>query len=223
MGAVGDARTAQCDRISSPCPVLPPLPAPLPPQTFLEQLKHIYSGSTPPDELKIPPTVGLNLGKLDVNRVRFIFWDLGGQQSLRVLWDKYFAEAHAIVYILDATDTSRLEESAHEIAKVLQDKDLSDAPLVVLANKQDLKHALEVDTLAKLLHLPDTAIAPLAPSAAASSSIASSSASSSTYADHVVRILPISALNGQGIAKAMDFLLEVLPKSRRTQRLNEKL
>lgn len=29
-------------------------------QTFLEQVKHLYAHTAPPDELKIPPTVGLN-------------------------------------------------------------------------------------------------------------------------------------------------------------------
>jgi ADP-ribosylation factor related protein 1 len=189
-------------------------------------VKHTYSGSSPPEDLKIPPTVGLNLGKLDVNRVRFIFWDLGGQQSLRVLWDKYFSEAHAVIYVLDSTDTTRMDESTHEINKILSDKDLIDAPLLVLANKQDLKHALQTDTIAKLLQLPGSATTP---HAKASSSLPSSTSSSSSSAssvalstDHPVRVLPISALNGEGITKAMDYLMEVLPKSRRTQQLKEK-
>ena len=34
--------------------------------------------------------VGLNLGKIDTNGVRLNFWDLGGQEELQALWDKYY-------------------------------------------------------------------------------------------------------------------------------------
>ena len=47
--------------------------------TLLEQMKGHF-GKTPgiPVE-KIPPTVGLNVGKMFVDGCRVIFWDLGGQ------------------------------------------------------------------------------------------------------------------------------------------------
>lgn len=37
---------------------------------------------------KITTTVGLNIGKIDIAGVQFNFWDLGGQEELRSLWDK---------------------------------------------------------------------------------------------------------------------------------------
>lgn len=39
---------------------------------------------------KITTTVGLNIGKIDINGVRLNFWDLGGQTELQSLWDKVF-------------------------------------------------------------------------------------------------------------------------------------
>ncbi len=123
--------------------------------TFLEQLKHVYAGLAPPEELKIPPTVGLNIGKLDVgSRVRFLFWDLGGQASLRVLWDKYYSESHAVVWIVDSADRNRLGEAAREIERIARDKDLKEAPIIVLANKQDRADALTMDDIALALGLP---------------------------------------------------------------------
>lgn len=37
---------------------------------------------------RITTTVGLNIGKIDVDGVSLSFWDLGGQQELQSLWDK---------------------------------------------------------------------------------------------------------------------------------------
>lgn len=31
-----------------------------------------------------------------------IFWDLGGQAGLRSIWDKYYAESHALVFVVDS-------------------------------------------------------------------------------------------------------------------------
>ena len=40
-----------------------------------------------------------------------MFWDLGGQEDLQSLWDKYYAESHGIIYIIDSADKERLNES----------------------------------------------------------------------------------------------------------------
>lgn len=79
---------------------------------------------------KITTTVGLNsecqmslyiiaidishdfvVGKIDVKGARLMFWDLGGQEELQSLWDKYYAESHGIIYIIDSVDTTRIPDS----------------------------------------------------------------------------------------------------------------
>lgn len=52
----------------------------------LERLKSTFTSSTGVDPVKILPTVGLNVGRLDAFSHSFIFWDLGGQPSLRSIW-----------------------------------------------------------------------------------------------------------------------------------------
>lgn len=58
-------------------------------QTYLEATKtkftKKYKAMNPN---RITTTVGLNIGKIDVDGVRLNFWDLGGQQELQSLWDK---------------------------------------------------------------------------------------------------------------------------------------
>ena len=129
--------------------------------TLLEQMKGLFRSQRPgipPD--KIPPTIGLNIGKLDIGDCHVVIWDLGGQASekrarargardsrvarrararraalafrlsprdaprarrrpddetharrsglaraqvrMRALWEKYFNEAHGVIFVVDA-------------------------------------------------------------------------------------------------------------------------
>ena len=69
--------------------------------TFLEQTKIKFNPKYVRDERqlrRITTTVGLNIGKIDVGNIRMLFWDLGGQDELRTLWDKYYSESHGVIY-----------------------------------------------------------------------------------------------------------------------------
>ena len=80
-------------------------------QTLLEQMKGIFKKQPgiPPE--RIPPTIGLNIGKMDVDRSRVIFWDLGGQVRMRSIWENYYAEAHGMIFVIDSADVGRFEEA----------------------------------------------------------------------------------------------------------------
>ena len=109
--------------------------------TLLEQMKGVFrkveAGKGIPLE-KIPPTVGLNIGRMDVGSSRAIFWDLGGQSSLRSIWDKYYSEAHGLMYVVDSADAARFEEAKAALDALLCHPHLSGIPLLFFANKQDL-------------------------------------------------------------------------------------
>ena len=75
--------------------------------TLLERLKTIYTDFPGLDADKILPTVGLNVGKLEAMGSSLMLWDLGGQTGLRSIWDKYYADSHAIIYVVDASAPER--------------------------------------------------------------------------------------------------------------------
>lgn len=68
---------------------------------------------------KITTTVGLNIGEINTAGVKLNFWDLGGQEELQSLWDKYYAESHAVIYIVDSSDRDRIPESKETFGKIL--------------------------------------------------------------------------------------------------------
>lgn len=81
-------------------------------QTFLEATKTRFTKNYKGMHAsKITTTVGLNIGQIDVDGIRLNFWDLGGQQELQSLWDKYYSECHGIIYVIDSNDRDRMDES----------------------------------------------------------------------------------------------------------------
>lgn len=116
--------------------------------TLLEQMKGIFKKmpGIPPE--RIPPTIGLNLGKMDVERSRVIFWDLGGQVRMRSIWEKYYAEAHGMIFVIDSADVGRFEEARLAFDTVRHHEELRGIPVMLLANKQDLPGALAAEDIA---------------------------------------------------------------------------
>ncbi|XP_045784435.1 ADP-ribosylation factor-related protein 1 [Maniola jurtina] len=116
--------------------------------TYLEAAKTKYNKKYKAmNPSRITTTVGLNIGKIDVDGVRLNFWDLGGQQELQSLWDKYYAECHGVIYIVDSSDRERVSESKETFDRMIASEHLSGVPLLVLANKQDIPDCMGVHTV----------------------------------------------------------------------------
>ena len=107
--------------------------------TFLEQAKA-REGLRSMQLEKIPPTIGLNLTKMEKRNGEFIFWDVGGQNVLRKIWDKYYSDCNCLIFVIDGCDKIRFEEVQETLNK-LYDKenpnDLVNLPLLILVNKKD--------------------------------------------------------------------------------------
>jgi hypothetical protein len=61
----------------------------------------------------------LQVGKIQVGNSKLVLWDLGGQQGLRSIWDKYYEESHAIIFVVDSADASRFEEAKRTFGKLI--------------------------------------------------------------------------------------------------------
>lgn len=99
------------------------------------------------------PTVGSNVERLQHGGVTLEVWDLGGQQGLRAAWATYYRGADAVVLVVDSADRARVSSVKQELATLLANADLSGAPLLVFANKQDARGACSAAELTELLGL----------------------------------------------------------------------
>lgn len=100
--------------------------------TLLEQAKRIEGLKSVKSLEKIPPTIGLNIAKIMKPHGEFLFWDLGGQKSIRKIWSKYFTECQGVVFIVDGADESRFQETREVIDEMYTRKGLDDAGLPVI-------------------------------------------------------------------------------------------
>lgn len=87
---------------------------------------------------------------------------------MRTLWDSYYSEAHAVVFVVDSSDRERLEECKATLGNVTPDiemrssnglteniitnEDIEGTPILMLANKQDREDRLEVEDIKEIFN-----------------------------------------------------------------------
>ena len=99
------------------------------------------------------PTIGFNVEMVKYKSLEMTIWDVGGQDKIRPLWRHYYDGTDAVIWLVDSNDESRLQEAQAELHQVMAEDQLRNAVLLVLANKQDLPHALRPNKVSEALHL----------------------------------------------------------------------
>ena len=103
----------------------------------------------------IEPTLGFTIQTLPHNATGTTLhvWDVGGQRSLRAYWRNYFEATDGLVWVVDSTDTRRLDDCRQALAELLHEERLAAATLLILCNKQDQPNALTPQQIAQRLDL----------------------------------------------------------------------
>lgn len=94
-----------------------------------------------------PPTIYTHVEKLTIDNMNFEAYDLGGLDFCKKTWKTHFQATHGVVYLVDAADTLRFEESKKELDKLLVAPELAKVPFVILGNKMDKKEAVQEEDL----------------------------------------------------------------------------
>lgn len=79
--------------------------------TLLSQIKALYQpradGAPAPNPGKTVPTVGQNVATIALPDMNLKIWDVGGQISMRGLWQSYYTSCHAIIFVVDSADVGQ--------------------------------------------------------------------------------------------------------------------
>ena len=130
------------------------------------------------------PTIGSNVEEISYNNVKLQAWDLGGQESTRTVWDVYFVNTDAIIYVIDTHETN-YEESKKQFYKLLENEALKNTVILIYANKQDLQGAKGVNEIMQIYEFDK-------------------------IKDHIWHIQPCSAQTGEGLVTGMKWLSDQL-------------
>ena len=99
------------------------------------------------------PTIGFNVENIKFKNLNFTIWDIGGQDKIRPLWRHYFYGTNAIIFIVDSADLERIDEASEELHKLINEAELSNVPILIYANKQDLPKALSTAEITSRLSM----------------------------------------------------------------------
>ncbi|ODV93028.1 hypothetical protein PACTADRAFT_47325 [Pachysolen tannophilus NRRL Y-2460] len=127
------------------------------------------------------PTVGFNVETIKFKNILMHTWDIGGQERIRALWRHYFSRTDALIFVIDASDIERLPDAKTEFYKVINDKELKNCLIAVLANKQDIPNALKPQELIEKLELD-------------------------SITDHNWSVIPTIATQGTGLHEALSWI-----------------
>ncbi|KAM3862241.1 ADP-ribosylation factor-like protein 6 [Diretmus argenteus] len=105
-----------------------------------EEWKHVSQAQTQ----EIVPTIGFNIEKFKSSSLYFTVFDMSGQSRYRNLWEHYYKDSHAIIFVIDSSDKLRMVVAKEELDTLLKHQDIRSRrmPVLFFANKMDLRDAM---------------------------------------------------------------------------------
>ena len=95
------------------------------------------------DIISLTPTIRVEYQATEFLNNRIVFWDMGGQEQYRKLYQEkqelYFADTDLLVYVIDVQDTKRIGTSLAYLDMILHNfkKHKMDVPLIISFHKFD--------------------------------------------------------------------------------------
>lgn len=127
------------------------------------------------------PTVGVNITRITLGSIKFVFNDVGGQEAYRANWMNYWKNPDFMIFMVDANDGERFDQAREGLWTVLDDPATSGVPLLILSNKMDLPGARLLDEVLGSLN-------------------------AGAIRDRMVGSFAISVKEGSNLEKALNFL-----------------
>ena len=88
------------------------------------------------------PSPGFNHETLQINNIFFNSLDINPSSNIKTLWKHIYSDTDFVIYVIDASNKEKIDEAVEEFQKLLKEEELKECPVLIYANKQDIKEAL---------------------------------------------------------------------------------
>lgn len=112
--------------------------------TFLHTLQGNYTAHTKPSMGFHPVTMQYG------SNMKIRFYDLGGGAKIRGIWNQYYHDVHAAIYMIDASTAVTEEDRKTDVAlfkEAVNHASLLHKPILVFLNKQDASEVVSEEDL----------------------------------------------------------------------------
>ncbi|KAI9709288.1 MAG: ADP-ribosylation factor, Arf Arf6 [Bogoriella megaspora] len=120
------------------------------------------------------PTVGFNVETVTYKNTKFNVWDSTANFARK--------GTQGLIFVIDSNDRDRMDEARLELQRIIQDREMKDALLLVFANKQDISGCMTPQEVKGLLKLDSVA------------------------SGHTWNVVPSCATTGEGIFEGLAWL-----------------
>jgi ADP-ribosylation factor-like protein 6 len=121
-------------------------------------LPHELHNTIQANAIEVVPTIGFQVEEFTKNNVNFTIFDMSGQGRYRNLWEHYYDDTQAIIFVVDTSDKIRLCVAKDELDNLLRHASMfwhmgmggqkkidgivgikkSQLPILFFANKSDI-------------------------------------------------------------------------------------
>ncbi|XP_069782239.1 ADP-ribosylation factor-like protein 9 [Narcine bancroftii] len=102
----------------------------------------LHSLSTTTVKRSDGPTEMFNSVCIKIEEAEIEFLEIGGGESSRHCWSSHLPGSQALVYVVDSADHNRMPLAKQALHQLVQDN--ATLPVVIVANKQDIKGACTI-------------------------------------------------------------------------------
>ncbi|KOC70303.1 ADP-ribosylation factor 3 [Habropoda laboriosa] len=99
------------------------------------------------------PTEGSSVYRIKNGMVFYNIWDIGGSDATRKYWTAFLQDTDLLLFVVDASDPTKLSLAASILKQLLSDSRMDDVPILIVANKQDCPNTLKPEEVKQALDL----------------------------------------------------------------------
>ena len=106
---------------------------------------------------EVVPTVGFTVEEVSKGNLSFTVFDMSGAGRYRNLWECYYDDAEAVIFVIDTSDKLRICVAKDELDMMINNSSIKRRrlPVLFIANKMDVQGAASPVEVAQALRLHD--------------------------------------------------------------------